>query len=53
MILIDGGKGQLRAALAAFREQDIAPPTLLSLAKRDEEIFLPDRDEPLRLSRRQ
>ncbi len=51
LILIDGGKGQLRAALAAFREQDIMPPTLLSLAKRDEEIFLPDCAEPLRLSR--
>ena len=51
VILIDGGKGQLRAAQAAFREQDITPPTLLSLAKRNEEIFLPDCDEPLRLSR--
>lgn len=51
IILIDGGKGQLHAALAAFREQEITPPTLLSLAKRNEEIYLPDRDEPLVLSR--
>jgi excinuclease ABC subunit C len=51
LLLIDGGKGQLNAALAAFRDHDIQPPTVLSLAKRDEEIFLPDRPEPLRLSR--
>ncbi len=51
VILIDGGKGQLQAAVAAFREQSIEPPTLLSLAKRNEEIFLPGSPEPLRLSR--
>src|SRR5262245_46967425 len=31
ILLIDGGKGQLNAALAAFRDQEITPPTLLSL----------------------
>jgi excinuclease ABC subunit C len=51
ILLIDGGKGQLKAALAAFREQGIEPPALLSLAKREEELFLPGRAEPLRLSR--
>ncbi|MCA9152217.1 MAG: excinuclease ABC subunit UvrC, partial [Planctomycetales bacterium] len=51
ILLIDGGKGQLNAALAAFRERDITPPTLLSLAKREEEIYLPGESEPLRLSR--
>lgn len=51
IVLIDGGKGQLKAALAAFREQDIMPPTLVSLAKRNEELFLVECDEPLRLSR--
>jgi len=51
LLLIDGGKGQLNAALAAFRELLIEPPTVISLAKRDEEIFVPGRDEPLRLSR--
>ena len=51
IILIDGGKGQLNAALAAFREQQIEPPTILSLAKRDEEIYLPGRSDPLHLSR--
>jgi len=51
ILLIDGGPGQLSAAVAAFREQQIEPPTLLSLAKRDEEIYLPGAAEPLRLSR--
>ncbi len=51
LLLIDGGKGQLNAALAAFRDQGLEPPTLLSLAKRDEEIFLPGQAEPLKLSR--
>ncbi len=51
LLLIDGGKGQLNAALAAFRDQQVQPPTLLSLAKRDEEIFLPGESEPLVLSR--
>ena len=51
ILLIDGGKGQLNSAIAAFRDQDITPPTLLSLAKRDEEIFLPGESEPLRLSK--
>lgn len=51
ILLIDGGRGQLNAALAAFREQQVEPPTLLSLAKRDEEVYLPDVDEPLRISR--
>lgn len=51
LLLIDGGKGQLNAAMAAFREQGIDPPTLLSLAKQEEEIFLPGQSEPIRLSR--
>lgn len=51
LLLIDGGKGQLSAAMAAFRDQNIDPPTVLSLAKQDEEIFLPGDPEPLRLSR--
>jgi excinuclease ABC subunit C len=51
IVLIDGGKGQLNAALAAFRDQQIQPPTLISLAKQDEEIFRPGESESLRLSR--
>jgi excinuclease ABC subunit C len=51
LVLIDGGKGQLNAALAAFRDQSLQPPTLLSLAKQEEEIYLPGQSQPLRLSR--
>ena len=51
MLLIDGGKGQLSAAMAAFRDIGIEPPTVISLAKREEEIFVPGESEPLRLSK--
>jgi excinuclease ABC subunit C len=51
ILLIDGGKGQLAAATAAFREMEIEPPVMISLAKRQEEVFVPGADEPLRLSR--
>jgi len=49
--LIDGGKGQLNSAMAAFRDQDISPPTVISLAKREEEIFRPGESESIKLSR--
>jgi excinuclease ABC subunit C len=51
VLLIDGGKGQLSAALAALAALAIDPPQVISLAKREEEIFLMHADEPLRLSR--
>jgi excinuclease ABC subunit C len=51
ILLIDGGKGQLSAAMAAFRELSITPPTVISIAKREEEVFIPGQEEPLRLSR--
>lgn len=51
LLLIDGGKGQLSAALEVFRELGVSPPTILGLAKRDEEIFLPGDSEPLMLGR--
>lgn len=51
ILLIDGGKGQLNAALDAFRALGIEPPTLISLAKQQEEIFRPGASESIRLSR--
>jgi excinuclease ABC subunit C len=51
ILLIDGGQGQLNAALDAFRMLHIEPPCLISLAKREEEIYRPGAEEPLRLSR--
>ncbi len=52
LIVIDGGKGQLSAAHAAIAELAVADRPLISLAKRDEEVFIWGREEPLRLSRR-
>jgi len=51
LVLIDGGKGQLHAAVEAFRSLGIEPPTLVALAKQEEEIYRPGESEPLRLSR--
>ncbi|PQO38452.1 excinuclease ABC subunit UvrC [Blastopirellula marina] len=51
ILLIDGGKGQLNAAMAAFRDLRIEPPTVISLAKREEEVYRPGESEPIRLSR--
>jgi len=52
LVVIDGGKGQLGAALAAARAVNLERLPIVSLAKREEEIFQPGRAEPLRLSRR-
>jgi len=52
VILIDGGKGQLSAALSAFDELAFRPPVLVALAKKEEELFVLGRDEPIRLPRR-
>ena len=51
ILLIDGGKGQLNAALEVFRFMGREPPCLISLAKREEEIYRPGDAEPIRLSR--
>jgi len=52
LMVVDGGKGQLSAALQAARAAGHPELPLASLAKREEEVFLPGRAEPLRLSRR-
>ena len=52
LLLVDGGRGQLNAALEATRAAGADRVAVASLAKRDEEVYLPDRAEPLRLSRR-
>jgi excinuclease ABC subunit C len=51
ILLIDGGKGQLNAAKEAFALLGIEPPTLISLAKQEEEIFRPGASDSIRLSR--
>jgi excinuclease ABC subunit C len=52
IFLIDGGKGQLNAARNAFEALGVAPPTLISLAKREEEIYVLGRPDPIVLRRR-
>jgi excinuclease ABC subunit C len=51
VILIDGGKGQLSAAKEALDAIYVEPPCLISLAKREEEVFRLGEPEPLKLSR--
>jgi excinuclease ABC subunit C len=52
LVLIDGGKGQLNAAAEALNELGLASLPIASLAKREEEVFLLGRADPLQLSRR-
>jgi excinuclease ABC subunit C len=52
LIVIDGGKGQLSAGLKALEPLTERGVTVISLAKRIEEIFLPGRKDPIRLERR-
>jgi excinuclease ABC subunit C len=49
LILIDGGRGQLAAALRALAFQGIETVPVIALAKREEEILLPGSAEPVRL----
>src|SRR3954471_15208936 len=52
LVVIDGGKGQLGAAADALRDLGLDTMQLMSLAKREEEIYIIGRAEPVRLSRR-
>lgn len=51
ILLIDGGRGQLNAAMEALGLLTIRPPVVISLAKREEEIYTTTAEEPIRLSR--
>jgi excinuclease ABC subunit C len=51
VILIDGGQGQLNAALGVFAEMPEQPPLVIGLAKREELIWIQDRPAPLSLGR--
>ncbi|MEB3284500.1 MAG: excinuclease ABC subunit UvrC [Candidatus Sericytochromatia bacterium] len=55
LVIIDGGKGQLNAALEGLARAGVECPPIFGLAKREEEVFLPRPDaldewEPLRLT---
>ncbi|MFW3146022.1 MAG: excinuclease ABC subunit UvrC [Thermoplasmatota archaeon] len=52
LILIDGGKGQLSSAVRALKEIGISGDIdVISIAKREEELFRPERQLPIRLKR--
>jgi excinuclease ABC subunit C len=52
LIVIDGGKGQLSAAQQVTAQLGLSQLPMVSLAKREEEVFLPERAESLKLPRR-
>ncbi len=52
LVVVDGGKGQLGAAADALDEAGLEKLPLVALAKREEEVFVRGRTEPLRLPRR-
>ncbi len=51
LVLIDGGRGHLNSAIEVMQELGIDTIPLASLAKENEEVFLPDAAEPLILPR--
>ncbi len=51
LILIDGGKGQLNAALEALHELGIQDQPILALAKRLDEVFIPQSPDPQNVPR--
>jgi len=51
LVVVDGGKGQLSAALAAMQALDLPRVAVIALAKREEEVFVPGRSGPVSLER--
>jgi excinuclease ABC subunit C len=51
LVVVDGGRGQLAAALAAMEELDLPRVAVIALAKREEEVFVPGSPAPVRLDR--
>ncbi len=51
LVIIDGGKGQLSAALDVMRDLGLSDIPVCGLTKREEELFMQDMDEPVRLPR--
>lgn len=50
LVVIDGGRGQIGAALKAFIAIGVEPPAMIGLAKKHETIIFPDERAPLNLS---
>jgi excinuclease ABC subunit C len=47
LVVVDGGKGQLSAALAAIQAYELPRVAVIALAKREEEVFVPGRPSPI------
>ena len=52
LVLVDGGRGQLAAAMQAMEAAGVSDLPVVALAKREEEVYRPGEPEPLRLDRR-
>jgi len=52
LVLVDGGRGQLNAAMEALALLGVEETPVVGLAKREEELYLPSRPAPLRLPRK-
>src|SRR6185503_2552702 len=52
LVIVDGGKGQLSAAVGVLRDLDLADVPVAGLAKRFEELYLPGRPDPIVLPRK-
>jgi len=51
VILIDGGLGQLHAAMEVFKDMEVRPPMVISLAKKEELVYVQAKTAPLKLDR--
>ena len=51
LVIVDGGKGQLNAALGSLEEVGMTGQPIVGLAKENEELFLPGQSEPVVLPR--
>ncbi len=51
LLVIDGGKGQLGSVVEILREKGVDDIAVIGLAKREEEVFLPDKSQPVILPR--
>jgi excinuclease ABC subunit C len=51
LVVVDGGKGQLSAAIAAMQRFDLSRVAVIALAKRVEEVFVPGSPDPVVLDR--
>jgi excinuclease ABC subunit C len=51
LIVVDGGKGQLSSAYEILRKLGLSQQPIIGLAKRLEEVYVPDRSEPLSISK--